>query len=255
MKFSVCYIDDQATTAVLHASQPELAARQFLALHPRADASQITVVSVPSAPFSQPVTTHFRACDLNGTPAPPDVVGEEALAFRIVDSGYPDFVRSFVITGSVGTFRLLATHLLETVSANSSYTVPVTPADGSHCAHCLRFDPDADPARLWTSSATVRTPLHAGSAPWDRVDRRATPSATRRVFALVGAGIVPGIFLGLYAYFLHHAAGAGLVLCKLHGRSYIPETGALEKLLRMPLGFLLIAVLLWVAAAWRLQSR
>src|SRR3954454_7798992 len=108
MKFTVCYIDDQKTTVPIYASHPELAARQFLALHPRSDTSQITVESVPSAPHAAPHISHFRACDLIGTPSPAEIVGEEALALQIVDSGYPDFVRSFVVAGSGDTLRLLA---------------------------------------------------------------------------------------------------------------------------------------------------
>ncbi len=156
MKFTVSYIDDQAAAAPIRASFPELAARQFLALHPRSDTSQISVESVPSAPHATAHISHFRACDLIATPSPAEIVGEEDLALQIVDSGYPDFVRSFVVAGSGDTLRLLAARLLDAVSVADSYCAPVIPTDGSRIPHCLRFTPVPDPSSLWTGSSTSR---------------------------------------------------------------------------------------------------
>ena len=87
------------------------------------------------------------------------------------------------------------------------------------------------------------------------IERAAAQSLIRRIIDLAGAAVVPGIFLAMYAYFLHQAPRAGLALCKLHGTFYIPETGALEKLLRYPIGILALTVVLWIGTLWHLQSQ
>lgn len=87
------------------------------------------------------------------------------------------------------------------------------------------------------------------------IERAARRSTGGRLLEVLSATIIPGLFLGMYAYFLYHAPGAGLALCKLHGTFYIPETGALEKLLRFPIGILILTVLLWAGAMYYLQSQ
>lgn len=163
MKYKVYYIDDQTNAVDVVARGSELAARRFLALHPRTDASQITVESVPFLSTSRSIS-HYRASDLLGAPAGPEEVGEEDLGFRFEQATGPDCERVVVLSGSAATLRILGEGLLrnlrmhedssDAAKAERLYVVPLFPTDGSPRLHFLQFD-----VAPVTTTMRVRRPL------------------------------------------------------------------------------------------------
>ena len=158
MKYSVCYIDGQAAAVTLEAASARRAAWNFLARFPRGDTSQITVELVSPGPWRGTQITHYRACDLAGTPAPEEVEEPGEIGFEI------ESIRETYITvsGSRETLRAMCRGILkgldeapgpaDAVSSKGRdvYGVRVLPGDGSRRETFLSFKVDEDVTRFWS---------------------------------------------------------------------------------------------------------
>ena len=154
MKFTVYYIDDQANPKSIEANTVQMAAWQFVHQLPRSDTSQLTV-EIPSFDSLRTANiTHFRACDVINTAAPPDEA-ELELAIRLTHG--PE--SSCVINGSAETLRDLGSRLIRSIDEfpkrpnplriNHVFGVSVVPRDGIRVYEvALETDPDVAQYRM-----------------------------------------------------------------------------------------------------------
>ena len=89
----------------------------------------------------------------------------------------------------------------------------------------------------------------------EQIERAGRQSIFSRIIELLLAAAFPGAFLGIYIYLVNKGPDAGLELCKLHGTIYLPETGELGEMLRLPIDILCLTLILWVGGVYHLQKQ
>jgi len=161
MKFTVFYIDDKTHSVTFDANTALMAAWRFVATHPRTDTSQITVESHPSTRRLSPEITHYRACDIINTSAPPDEA-EPELAIHLGNGRE----LAYVVSGNIESLQALGTSLLRNLAEfpdrpnplgiKQVYRVPVVPGDGSRRECSLSFAADPDVEQYWARRSSIK---------------------------------------------------------------------------------------------------